>query len=58
LIEIAGDAGRHPSHILPASASWAAVAGWLEARRDATRSGSGACATAVGAPEPRTEEDF
>jgi len=29
LVEIPGEAGRHRSHVLPGSASWAAVAHWL-----------------------------
>jgi fermentation-respiration switch protein FrsA (DUF1100 family) len=33
LIEIAGAAGAHRSHVFPSSAGWAAVAGWLAARR-------------------------
>lgn len=36
LIEIAGEAGRHRSHVLPGSASWAAVSGWLARADDAT----------------------
>jgi acetyl esterase/lipase len=36
LIEIPGDGGSHRSHVFPASASWAAVTQWLEARRVAT----------------------
>jgi acetyl esterase/lipase len=54
LHEIAGDAGRHRSHILPASASWAAVTRWLQARaHPATRGGrtpstASSAATATG----------
>ena len=32
LVEIAGEAGAHRSHVFPDSASWAAVSGWLAAR--------------------------
>ena len=34
LVEIAGEAGRHRSHVFPGSASWAAVKAWLAARSD------------------------
>ncbi|MGA3360994.1 MAG: alpha/beta hydrolase [Solirubrobacteraceae bacterium] len=57
LVEIAGEAGRHRSHILPASASWAAVTRWLQARADAaTRGGRGPSAahTAATATGPLT----
>ena len=37
LVEIAGAAGRHRSHVSPTSESFKAVAGWLESRRLAQR---------------------
>jgi acetyl esterase/lipase len=55
LIEIAGDGGSHRSHIFPASASWAAVADWLETRRDARDAPSGPPVAAAGAREPAPE---
>ncbi len=34
LVEIAGPAGAHRSHVFPSSAGWTAVARWLDARRE------------------------
>ncbi|MGA2758471.1 MAG: alpha/beta hydrolase [Solirubrobacteraceae bacterium] len=55
LIEIAGDAGSHRSHIFPASASWAAVTKWLEIRRDAGAAPGGPPVAAAGARGPAGE---
>jgi acetyl esterase/lipase len=44
LTEIPGEAGRHRSHILPASPSWAAVTSWLAARRRDDRPSAAAVA--------------
>jgi dipeptidyl aminopeptidase/acylaminoacyl peptidase len=55
LIEIAGEAGSHRSHIFPASASWTAVAEWLEARRDAGAEPSAPPVATAGATEPARE---
>jgi acetyl esterase/lipase len=38
LVEIAGRAGAHRSHVFPSSAGFAAVLSWLEARREVTAS--------------------
>jgi len=40
LIEIAGAAGSHRSHVDPRSASWAAITSWLERRRAGERAGA------------------
>jgi acetyl esterase/lipase len=42
LVEIAGEAGRHRSHIFPSSASWAIVKGWLGDGRSRVAGGDGA----------------
>jgi acetyl esterase/lipase len=39
LFEIPGEAGRHRSHVFADSESWALVTGWLDERRQQTRSG-------------------
>jgi acetyl esterase/lipase len=34
LVEIPGEAGAHRSHVFPSSASWTAIASWLERERE------------------------
>jgi acetyl esterase/lipase len=59
LVEIPGEAGSHRSHVLPSSASWAAVSGWLATGPQAPARGSGerspatpAATAAAAAPPP------